>query len=165
MTKPTTFAWHYTIVAYFKQIIRSGVLIPSGEHLPPSEKPILWFSLNQYWEATANKAWQNTTTGETRLLDMHETFEIGHGLIRFGVAPKKLLSGDALRRKARMSKAVWDGLAQVGKEQGANPTEWCGSIEAMPIDEMVIEAMDAAFEWKHLRQDQVDQLISHFRTA
>ncbi|MGF6905344.1 hypothetical protein [Paraburkholderia sp. GAS348] len=146
-------AWHYTTGERFKRICASGILVPAGAYVLPPEKPILWFSLNQYWETTANKAvTDNTSSTGIRTLSMRETAERGHGLVRFGVDPVRLLAGEALRHKAHMSHAVWRGLIEAGKRQHANPDDWRGVVEPMLIDDLAVDVMTPSFEWECVRQ-------------
>ena len=139
-------AWHYTTGQKFKLIIDSGFLMPTSIGVKPPEKPILWFSLNQYWENTANKAWQHSS-GEIERLSMPDTFKVGGGLVRFGISPKELHLGEQLRRKARMSSSIWRLLCNEGLRQKAKTSEWCGTIASLPVDKLIVEVMDDKFNW------------------
>lgn len=139
-------AWHYTTGQKFVQIVERGVLLPTARYVKPPEKPILWFSLHPYWEPTANKLW--VQDGGRRTLTMRETFQRARGLVRFGCDVRDLLMGEALRRKAGMSASVWRGLAAEGRRQGAKPSDWCGTVAPVPIDDLVVEVMDADFQWQ-----------------
>jgi len=142
-------AWHYTTGQKFPIIIERGELVPSAIGVKPPEKPILWFSLNQYWEHTANKAIADAN-GNLRRLTMRETFNLGGGLVRFGYEAKNLHVGDALRRKASMSASVWRGLCAEGRRQNAAPSDWCGSIVPVPVPALVVEVMNDAFKWERI---------------
>jgi len=48
--KPSKIVWHYSQGMHFRKIIDCGVLMPS-EAPTRESRPILWFSLNQVWEA------------------------------------------------------------------------------------------------------------------
>lgn len=139
--------WHYTIGLNFVRISASRTLLPATAGLRGQELPIVWFSLHQHFEPTARKAWFNRTTGTIRILSVQETRERGEGLFRFGVDPKMLLSGEALRRAARMSRKVWRQLHNAGLRQNADPAHWLGHVGQMSIDGMVIEVMNDAGHW------------------
>lgn len=79
---------------------------------------------------------------------MRETFERGGGLVRFGIDATRLHTGEALRRKAHMNNAIWNGLAAEGKRQGADPSDGCSSVEDVPLDGLAIETMNASFKWE-----------------
>jgi hypothetical protein len=49
-------AWHYTTGKHFLKTVESGVLLPSANYIAKTENPVLWFSCEQYWEPTAQKA-------------------------------------------------------------------------------------------------------------
>lgn len=139
-------AWHYTTGQKFLAIVESGYLKPTNIDVKPPEKPILWFSLNQKWENTANKAILEAS-GEIKRLSMMDTYKLGGGLVRFGIEPNMLNLGDELRRKASMSASLWRALWKEGLKQNAKPSEWCGTIKSIPIDELIIEVMNDDFVW------------------
>ena len=142
-------AWHYKTLRKFPLILESGALVPTDIGVKPPEKPILWFSLNPYWEHTASKA-MHDANGNRRRLTMSETFSVGGGLVRFGYEVKNLHLGEALRRKASMSASVWRSLCAEGRRQKALPSDWCGSIEYVPVHALVVEAMNNAFQWESI---------------
>lgn len=139
-------AWHYTTGQKFFAIVESGCLKPTNIGVKPPEKPILWFSLNQQWENTANKSILDAN-GEIKHLSMKETFRLGGGLVRFGVKSNMLHLGDELCRKASMSASVWSALCKEGLKQNSKPSEWCGSISSIPIDNLIVEVMNEDFSW------------------
>ena len=94
-------AWHYTTGEKFKAIVTSGYLKPTGILVKPPERPVLWFSLNQQFEPTARKA--AIEGGAYRVLSVEETGRHCGGLVRFGLSPRKLLTGDKLRTRAPVS--------------------------------------------------------------
>ena len=141
-------AWHYTIGQRFLPIMESGLLMPTKIGVTPPERPIVWFSMHQEFEPTARK-WDATG----RVMDVLEMIRVGRGLVRFGSEPKRLLAGEALRKKARMLPRVWTGLAARGIAQGANPDDWCGTVVPVLVDRLVIEVTDADFKWVRVGND------------
>jgi hypothetical protein len=140
-------AWHYTTGQKFLAIVESGYLKPTNIDVRPPEKPILWFSLNQKWENTANKAILEAD-GEIKRLSMQETRRLGGGLVRFGIKPNVLYLGNQLRIKASMSASIWKVLCKEGLKQNAKPSEWCGSLKPIPINKLFIEVMNKDFVWE-----------------
>lgn len=134
-------AWHYTIGHYLPTIAETGVLMPATAGLQSRELPAVWFSLAQHWEPTATKMLQ-TKTGELRRMTFDELKSVG-GLVRFGIEPRKLLCGAALRRRAHINNETWSQLCAVAAAQGANPANWFGHIGPMSVENFVIQLMDA----------------------
>lgn len=72
------------------------------------------------------------------------------GLVRYGCDLKRLYVGEVLRRKARMTHEFWATLHAAGKLQQAYPGAWCGSVESIPIDGLVVHVMSESFKWQRL---------------
>lgn len=142
-------AWHYTTGQKFESIIDSQYLDPKKTITPKNERPILWFSLNQHFEPTAQKS-KRSANGIILPLGMQGTYELGGGLIRFGYPSAQLIEWEKLARKAGMSKAVIQALARVGLEQSANPKHWLGSFKKINIDHCVIEVFNGS-EWETIQ--------------
>lgn len=148
----TPCTWHYTTGQKLKLILESGVLKPTAIGVRPPELPLLWFSSAPYWEPTACKAIL-TGPGTIRTLTMRETYAYCEGLVRFGYDSSKLWRGAELLKKSRMRQRDWDGLVREGLRQKANPAQWFGTAQALPLEEMVtIERMNEAFQWESLTQ-------------
>ncbi len=144
-------AWHYTTGQHFKRICESGILMPAATAVTPPEKPILWFSLNQYWEPTANKGWRNPD-GTILTLTMQQTLERAAGLVRFGCPLRLLRGGEALRKEARMKSAVWKMPFDEGERQGANPCDWRGTVKPLFIDNLAVDVMSKEWKWVPVRE-------------
>ena len=140
-------AWHYTTGRKLRSITASGMLVPRRIGNESTDEPVLWFSRNQHWEQTAGKACHETGQ-PVRRLSMRETYAEGEGLVRYGCDVKRLYAGEALRRKARITHEVWAALHAAGKLQQAYPAAWCGSVDSMPIDSLVVHVMSELFKWE-----------------
>lgn len=145
-------AWHYTTGEKFKAIVTSGYLKPTGILVKPPERPVLWFSLNQQFEPTARKA--AIEGGAYRVLSIEETGRRCGGLVRFGLSRRKLLTGDKLRTRARIARALWAGLCRVGIQQKADPALWLGCLDAVPVEHLAIDVMNDAGEWERVQGGQ-----------
>jgi hypothetical protein len=147
--QPVPLAWHYTTGQKFRLIVALGLLCPSRFLVKPPERPVLWFSLNQQFEPTARKATKEG--GCFRVLSMEETAERGCGLVRFGVRPRTLLTGEKLRTRAHIARAIWDGLIQQGRHQKADPALWFGTLVEVPIERTTIEVWNEAGAWERVQ--------------
>lgn len=133
-------AWHYTTGDNFRQIVESGELRPTDSFIAKGEKPILWFSRHQDWEPTACKGVRDPVTGTRRTLTRWETCEMCGGLVRFGVSQARLVAWPEVARTARMPKKMIGALVTVGLREGAVPTWWMGTFDAIAREEW--EAID-----------------------
>jgi len=113
------FVYHYTTGLKLKQIINSGHIRPSTAHVPPSEKPIAWFSISPEWEPTATKC---SIPGK---LGQLITAKAQSGLVRITVpgscAPHTV---PQLSLIAGTRPSVCLGLLVAGLELGADPDTW-----------------------------------------
>jgi hypothetical protein len=66
--------WHYTTGEKLNLIISTRALRPTSAEIADGELPALWFSKEQIWEPTAQKAWRELG-GRTVLLGMRGTYE------------------------------------------------------------------------------------------
>lgn len=140
-------AWHYTTGDKFTLIIESGLIVPAATGVKPPERPIVWFSLNQYFEMTARKGLANES-GLVRTASVQETREFGGGLVRFGLDAGRLIpwKGGELRKAARMGYTTAKKLEEAGIRQGASPFEWLGLLEPVPVDECAIMVMGEGYK-------------------
>src|SRR5437867_4326059 len=79
--------WHYTVQRHLPGIIASEEIRPATAGVPRGERPVVWFSANPEWEATANKDALNVRTGMVERLSRERTHDL-FGLARIGVAPE-----------------------------------------------------------------------------
>ena len=54
--KTKKLVWHYTTGDYFELIFESRTLCTTDAGIAPGERPAVWFSKDQFWEPTAQKA-------------------------------------------------------------------------------------------------------------
>lgn len=123
--------WHYTYDDNFNSIENDGSIKPATRYIPIWERPIVWFSTEQFWEPTVTKA-RIRPDGTKQDFSMDGMLELGILLIRIGIdeadaphrwAELKLLSG--------MSPVTACGLARRAKQLGGNPSRWRGTFEAV----------------------------------
>jgi len=135
--------WHYTVMERLHRILQDGEIRPSTAGIPKKEKPAVWFSSNAAWEPSANRLWQDVD-GRVARLSKDQTFVLGGGLARIGVAPDvaphdwkayKRISGMATAR----AKTVYDEAIRAG----ARPGEWFASFDAVGRAKwLTVEAWD-----------------------
>ncbi|CAG4889443.1 hypothetical protein [Paraburkholderia saeva] len=142
-------AWHYTTARKYQHISASGMLIPGGIgiDIESTGMPVLWFSRNQHWEQTAGDAC-HVAGQPVRRLTMRETYAASGGLVRYGCDVKRLDVGEILRRKAQITHEVWAALYAAGKQQQAYPAAWCGSVDSIPVDGLVVDVLSESFKWE-----------------
>lgn len=161
--------WHYTTGQKFISILQAGFIQPTTAGVPRGERPIVWFSANQYWEATANKMLR-LADGSLKNLTMEETGVYGRGLVRIGVdratAPH---DWDQLVKLSGMSRQMAQGLLQAAARAGADPQEWCGTFD--PVPECLWLAVDywktgqwVPLPWKKDRLSDADACTPNSRS-
>ena len=132
--------WYYTTARELNEIIISGELKAAAI---AKEKPAVWFSANQQWEPIANMPWRDPR-GLPRRLSKDQTFVLGGGLARIGVAPEvaphdwkafKQLSGIS----SKTAKEVYNTAVQ----SGSRPGQWFASFQSVPRRKwLAIEVLD-----------------------
>ena len=127
-----TMLWHYTVVERLRKILAQGQLCPQTAGVPKGEKPAVWFTRRGDWEPTANLMVRGDD-GRLARLNQDQTFVLGGGLARIGVAPAtaphdwktfKKLSGISPQRARTMYEAA------VG--QGSRVGDWLATFEPVP---------------------------------
>jgi hypothetical protein len=134
--QPKNLAWHYTTGHIFLKIVDSGPLLPIPTNgAPPSERPVIWFSMERYWEPTASKACREPN-GTIRTFSMTETYEKCGGLTRIGVDPDLVRLHDfgEFVQMSGIPSLHADWLRREGRRQGANPKKWRVSFDPIPRD-------------------------------
>lgn len=125
--------WHYTFDQSFSAILKDGFIRPADGLIGPNERPITWFSREQYWEPTVYKGVLKAD-GTPVLLNMTGLLDYGVQLFRIGVdssdAPHRWSDLKAL---SGMPSQVASGLARTARQVGANPSRWHGTFETVPV--------------------------------
>lgn len=137
-----TIAWHYTTGEKFRSIDGSGFLRPATAGITRKERPIVWFSLNQEWEPTANKMWQ-CPDGTVIGLDKEGTRKLGGGLVRLGLRAERTIRWPLLAKIAKIPPTTKVGLERAAMEEGSNPSDWCGVLHRIPLRELTVEVLDS----------------------
>ena len=84
--KDSQVLWHYTVVERLQRILQVGEIRPPSAGGPRHAKPAIWFSSNPVWEPTANRLWRDDIDGRMVRLSKDQTYVLGGGLARIGVA-------------------------------------------------------------------------------
>ena len=135
----TLMAWHYTTADRLPSIQSSGLLLPATAGIAATERPVTWFSLHPHFEPTALKGLIDPATGRRRTATFEEMLALCGGLARFGMPARALLTGDALRRKARISSAAWRQLCVAGTKCGASPAQWFGFVGPVEVARCTVQ--------------------------
>ena len=135
----TLMAWHYTTADRFHGIQSKGRILAATAGIPATERPVTWFSVHPRFEPTATKGLIDAITGQHRTATMAEMVELGGGLVRLGLPARELLTGQALRRQARISNSAWAGLCFAAAQCGAQPTQWFGAVGPVELERCTVE--------------------------
>ena len=142
--------WHYTSSNDYWSIKQDAAILPATTYVPVGEKPIVWFSTEQFWEPTAAKGWRgHDGTYKSLTLDGmldHEILPIRIG-VDSDVAPHRWSD---LKSLSGMSDVMASGLASEGKRMGANPSRWRGTFEAVPADRWRVVEYYSGRNWMPL---------------
>ena len=146
-------AWHYTLGIHLLRILENGYILPHDQpDTPAVECPLAWFSLNQRYDPSAAKRLEVNGVRQPPTLPVMHQF--GNGVYRLGVPPRSLLSGETLRKQARISKGRWQALAQQAQACGAVISDWYGSIDPVSASDCTIEAWQADGSWSRVASPQ-----------
>lgn len=151
MAKPQqpVLVWHYTTGEKLDSIQVDCVIRPATLYVSEWEVPVVWFSMNQYFERTATKRIRTEESGEIgRPATLPEMRELGDGIYRLGVSPRSLLGGEALRRKAKIDRKTWAAMGAMARDIGASEFDWWGSLSNVLLSDCVVEVMNDDLNWE-----------------
>ena len=139
--------YHYTHFQALTDITESGYIrLATASTYAKKEKAVAWVSSNEHWENTATKM-VGTATGETKKLTFDEQVS-NFGCARIEVKGAGLQTWGKLKHTAKMDIRMAVSLEKTGKEQGADPNEWFGSLKPiMRKDWLSIEVFNDG-AWK-----------------
>jgi hypothetical protein len=141
---PQGYVWHYTAGSQLPAIAQSGGLIPTRSHASAHARhgrEILWFSRQQQWEPSAERSRANAALPH---LPGHRRPPPQSGWYRFGLARNdaRLLPWPDITRLADLDVPQAMTLVSAGLRVGANPTDWVGSLQAVPLSVLRFQAWD-----------------------
>jgi hypothetical protein len=144
----TQLAWHYTTAEKFALIIESGELRTTLSQVTErrQERPVLWFSMDQFWEGTV--VYTREVNGRIKSCSMLETQTAGCGLVRLGYPMAKVIPWLELWKPARIKPNMKRFLEKAGREKGANPYHWFGCFSPVLLSELVVEVMNIGHTWE-----------------
>lgn len=151
MTEPQTI-WHYTKMDFLGDILDSGALLPKAEtetdcaraalkmgmHL--STSPLIWFSSNQYWEASCVQL----SAGLNRHGMTWQDLAYEQEAIRFGIlnTDSRLLDWNATciaNSANRTDRRRMDKLAIKARKAGSDASKWFTSPVPIPLDDLILQ--------------------------
>jgi len=122
-------AYHYTTHANALTILGDRFIRPATAHVPDGEIPVVWFSRARKWEQTATKRLMLPTGGRSATFS-----EMVHiGIARFAIDDAGLLTWPELITAANIAHDMVVALVRAGRGAGANPDDWCGVLESVPL--------------------------------
>lgn len=120
--------WHYTVGSCLRSIWKDGVIKPATAFVPKYERPVVWFSLSESWEPSANKG--VIKNGRNRGLTTAETERLAGGLFRIGVSVDTApLDWQTIRRTSGMASLHADALEKIALNNGEDLDKWRGTYE------------------------------------
>ena len=148
--------WHYTYTDALLGMLKDGFIRPATGLIGHGERPIVWFSKEQFWEPTVTKGIR-LTDGSIADLGMSELHSNGFGLFRIGVDPSTApLTWSDIRRESGMEPTTATALSQIARLRGGNPSNWRGTFQPVPISKWeIIECFDG-FDWKALDDPETE---------
>ena len=149
--RPTSLVWHYTTGHKFILIVEDGYLRQATAGVGPLEKPILWFSVNQVWEPTANKMIQYPD-GSIEFGTRETTRTRGGGLVRFGYRRDRLHPWPKSAKKARIDARVVADLEASARSAGSDPGDWYGTTQPIPLSRIVRIDVEENGSWVPVRR-------------
>lgn len=137
--------YHYTSEMRIPEILKSKKITLATKYLNKKQKPCAWVSSNSVWENTATKM-AKTSIGKVIQLTFQEQLEL-FGCARFEVMPNNLIPWSKLKHDARITSDNAAFLERLGRERGANPLEWYGSMYPIGIDQWIKIEVCKNGEW------------------
>lgn len=144
MAKLPDFLYHYTVGAKLPLIAKSGSLAPRrySAAASPREKPILWWSENPTWDATANKP-MSKDGGKTFFRPSLRELQQAVGIYRYRLDCRKPEALQAIGVKpihwsrlpavAHIAPNDVRDIVDRGLKFGATPTLWWGTLDLVPL--------------------------------
>jgi hypothetical protein len=127
-----TLAWHYTTVDHLRRIVVSGEIRPATAGVPANVKKAVWFSLNQFWEETANKLSMDAF-GDLVPLTRQQTHDRSDGLARIGVLASDVPNDwKRYKQESGDNSAALRLLYNAAIRSNAKPGEWRVSFGPIP---------------------------------
>ena len=125
--------YHYTCGHKLEPIETDGFIATSPKAPKYPERPVAWLSSNAQYEMTALKlAYVN---GESRLLTLEE-MRAQVGVFRYVFSDTlDVLPWSLLKTRSKMKPKYVKRLIERGKSCSANPEEWFGTLEPIPLSE------------------------------
>ncbi len=135
--------WYYTTGKQLSRILADGALKPAPLGPSRKEKPAVWFSANQEWEPAANMPWQDPQ-GVSQRLSKDQTFVLGGGLARIGVAPEMAPHDwKAFKQLSGVSPKTAKELYNAAVQAGSRPVQWFAAFQSVARDKwLAIEVLE-----------------------
>jgi hypothetical protein len=159
MENENGYVWHYTVGTPLVAIARSGRLMPAVAHTaaPRSGDEILWFSRNQQWDPSATR---DDGLSEARQTLSRAALHARFGLYRFGLPERdmRLLPWPTVTRVADIDVPEAMTMVASGLRCGAAPTDWVGTLTAIPLSDLNFEKWTGA-AWVPA---DLDEMVAQF---
>jgi hypothetical protein len=147
VTESLPILWHYTpgvaaalVHKGIKGILDSGVINVSTHDVPRRERPVVWFSADQEFEATAVEVAISTKLGTTfhaTTIDDHVV--MGAGLFRFGLPEARLQPYVKSWREMAITSERRQRLSRAARRVKADPRDWWVSFDPISLEDAELQ--------------------------
>lgn len=126
--------WHYTTVSRAVSILDDGEIKTSEVGNGRGERPVAWFSAEQFWEPAATNVLM-LSNGTKREMGFEE-LRAKDTLIRFGIeSDRSLIPWSLFTRISGLSRNAASEMEDAAEKTGANCLNWYCSFEPVPVSE------------------------------
>lgn len=135
--------WYYTTQKELAEVEQRGQLTPERLGDSAKETPSVWFSSNPRWEPAANLPW-NDPAGGSRRLTQDQTFVLGGGLARIGVAEETApMDWQQFKQQSGIPAKAAKELYQAAIQANSRPGQWHGTFDPVPQSKwLTIEVLE-----------------------
>lgn len=146
--------WHYSTALGFLALVKAGRVDVSTQDIRANEKPVAWFSANPVMEYTIREVAIERGNGTFLRSKTAADYRImGMGLYRVAVAADSMLRYVDLLKAAKIGITRRRQLESAARRVGANPFEWYGQLQPLPLDQALgLEIFDGT-RWNPLQPE------------
>jgi hypothetical protein len=140
--------WHYTVVNSLQKILADGAIRPSPLGAAKGQKGVVWFSLAEDWDPSANRWWRSPE-GTAKQLGKDQTIVLGSGLARIGVAPGlATIDWKTYKEQSGAPPKVVRVVYDAAIKAGSRPSLWYATFASVPRSEWkAVEVWDDEIGW------------------
>jgi len=149
--------YHYSKLAHFKKISTDGYIKPATAGVPAGEKPAVWLSSDEKWEATA--LIPNCMDKEKIDIFLPIRFKLKESLLtNYNIA---IVSWNKHKKHGGIPREVAENLEKAALVQGSNSKKWFCCYTDIPLECFELpEAFDGR-GW--VSTDKIEEIIKSYK--